>query len=149
MSRPLLLFLASLSAAVPAFASKHTWLGTSTNRFSDAANWSGGSPVDDSDAELVFDHDAARFYVVNDIPGFRFKRLSILYQGYTIAGAPMQTTDGSIFNTNDSRVLCDLTIEGTLTISGGASATGLELAGAISGSGGIEIVNGTVRFTGL
>jgi hypothetical protein len=148
MLRALSLSVLALLVAPAAFPALHVWLGTANNRVSDPANWSGGSPVNDPEAVLEFPFDAERLSVFNDVPGLRFKSMGFPYQGYTLTGESLVTRDGNISANYDPRIECDLSIEGTLTIIGGASPAGVDVSGAISGSGGIYVAYGTVTFSG-
>ncbi|HYO79402.1 MAG TPA: hypothetical protein VE010_23250, partial [Thermoanaerobaculia bacterium] len=66
MIRTISLFLLLL-VSVRSFAATHTWLGTVSDKVSEAANWSGGSPVGDPAAVLVFPAETARRAVTNDV----------------------------------------------------------------------------------
>src|ERR1051326_9007061 len=131
---PLLLF------ALPSLGATHTWIGAVSNKISDPSNWSGGSPVGDDNADLIFAGEAATYNVINDVPGLRFHTLT-MSQAYDISGAAFAAKDGTINATNgNSTFWSDIAIEGTLTI-GGFDAS---YAGAISGDGNVVIVGSEI-----
>src|SRR5947207_1993128 len=137
MSRPLLAAL--LAFALPAFASTHHWFGTTSNRISDPANWSGGSPAGDPDAELVFDSDGVRREVYNDVPSLQFRSMS-LDRRYTLYGEPLLAHQSRFFNAGT--ILCDIIVDGTLTIAGS-----FVISGSITGPGSVTI-GGEVTYAG-
>lgn len=133
---PLLLF------ALPSFAATHTWIGAVSNKISEPLNWSGGSPVGDDNADLLFAGEAATYNVINDVPGLHFHRISTS-QKYDISGAPFTTKDGSIDGVNGGLTFwSDVTFEGSLIIDGD-----VVFVGAIGGNGGVSIT-GNLAFTG-
>jgi hypothetical protein len=141
-SRKVLFAVVAVLAAVPSFASTHVWLGTTSDRISEPSNWSGGSPVGDPDARLLFSADAAQFHVTNDVEGLHFKSAVFETQNYSLTGAPFDLTDASI--DSDGVVIdTDLQITGTLTLLGYETLTGV-----IRGSGGVTIEGSHVTYTG-
>lgn len=101
----------------------------------------------DPEATLVFPSDAERFLVTNDIPGFAFKAIFFQYQDYVVSGEPMRAANAAIYGFY-GKLACPLQIEGTLAVYGGSGFVGLELAGAISGSGDLFFGTGTITMTG-
>ncbi|HEU4888246.1 MAG TPA: Calx-beta domain-containing protein [Thermoanaerobaculia bacterium] len=149
MSLRSLCLLASLVLSAPLLASTHTWLGTSSERISDPRNWSGGSPVGDAEATLVFPSDAARFAVTNDVAGLRFQTLTFEDSRYVLSGELMMASDATLNGGfNNAKFACPLQIEGTLTVWGGNGFIGFDLAGPIGGSGGILFDGSWVTMSG-
>src|SRR5258708_30898928 len=58
-----------LSPALELFRSTHTWTGATSNAWSDAGNWTGGSPAGDASPDLVFPSSSIRPSTMNDIVG--------------------------------------------------------------------------------
>src|SRR5436305_11956304 len=142
MSRALFLARIFTLATLPASASVHHWFGTANNRLSDPANWAGGAPVDDPEAELVFDSATVRHDLYNDIPNLRFRSMSFDYAPYTLFGEPLRANDSSITR-GRLAIYCDISIDRTLQLSGS-----VEVHGAISGTGAVIIDGGTATFSG-
>jgi len=147
MLRSIVLSLCVALAALPALASTHVWLGTANNRISDPANWGGGSPLNDPDAEIVFDGWAAHYDVFNDVPNLRFKTLRFAFQGFSLFGEPLLVSgESTIDSTYDVRIFCDIRDEGSLTLS--STAGPIDLRGAIGGPGKVFVVNAAAIFSG-
>ena len=153
MSRPMVrhsaVLLVILLAAVRAFGATHTWIGTISDKISESGNWSGGSPVGDAEAVLVFGTNGVRKAVVNDVVDLPFKELRFTSHDYTISGYAMTATDGSISASGAgyTKIACDLQIAGTLTVAA-AYVRGLEIEGQIRGSGALHQVSNTIVFIG-
>jgi Calx-beta domain/Bacterial Ig-like domain (group 3) len=131
-----------LGICVPGFGATHTWLGTSSNLVSDAANWSGGSPAGDLDANIVFSNDAVRKAVVNDVAALRFETIQFQSSGFTLSGESLSVSSGYISSYDwDTVVGCDIAVTGELTL------YKAEYTGRISGSGSV-VIHGNVSFTG-
>jgi hypothetical protein len=87
------LFLAALCVlATSLSAATHVWTGASSERFSDAGNWTGGSPAGDTEAELIFPAGAVRFAAVNDLQGLRVRSLHFTGDAFTLGGNPLVVT---------------------------------------------------------
>ena len=146
MSRKVLPLLLTLAVCLPASAATHTWIGAASNRMSDAANWSGGSPVGDPDAQLRFPaQEASRKDVINDVPRLRFTTLTLDDLGYSISGEALAASDATI-DGQTGVIACDIVIDGTLTLF--SRGFPLDLAGSLSGSGSVHVQYGEVRFSG-
>lgn len=145
-------------ATVPVHAAVHLWTGATSDRFSDASNWLGGSPAGDPAAELVFPPGAVRLAVTNDVPGLTIRTLSVSGPGYTIGGLPLTlTSDAEVTDSSlgPSTIACDLHLEGRATFRNGIGNGhdyydgGLILAGAISGAGPlVKRAHGRLTFSG-
>jgi len=152
MKRHLFCVLATLTLFVsPAFAATYVWNGAVSDRFSDAANWSGGSPATDPQAELAFPAAAARKTVTNDLPNLTVHAISFTASGYTINGLPIRLTDATVGDTTQgpTAISCELILRGTTTVvtmSDVYEHPGLTLSGPITGSGGL-VKAGTGRVT--
>src|SRR5687767_5964980 len=141
-------------ATVPVHAAVHIWTGATSDVFSEASNWRGGSPAGDPDAELVFAPSATRLAIRNDLPGLTIRTISISGAGYTIGGLPLtlasnaEVTDSS---PGPSRIECDVHLAGEATFRNGNNYydSGLFLSGAISGAGPlVKLGNGRMTFAG-
>jgi fibronectin-binding autotransporter adhesin len=87
----LLFCAAALPQAV--MAGDKTWTGAVNSNFSNAGNWSGGTPVAGDD--LIFPVAATRFTATNDFsPNREFKSLWFQGSTYVIGGNPIQITTG-------------------------------------------------------
>lgn len=144
-SRKFAYLMMAMLAAAPALAATHTWFGTTSDRISDPSNWSGGSPVGDADAVLVFPPEAERFHVVNDVPGLRFRELRFEDSGFELSGAALETNGGTIRGDFVITIACDLRISGNVTVIG---ADWITLSGSISGSGGMTFENTVATLSG-
>src|SRR5437868_5316496 len=72
--------------AMPAAAATHVWTGASSERLSDAANWTNGSPVGDAAADIELPPAAARKSIVNDVDDVLLRRIAVSGGNYSIAG---------------------------------------------------------------
>ncbi|HYO78268.1 MAG TPA: hypothetical protein VE010_17540, partial [Thermoanaerobaculia bacterium] len=97
--------------ALPLSARTHVWTGSESNLFSDPANWIGGSPADDPEAELVFPR-AVRQSVINDLHGVTVKSITIEEDGYRIAGKPLALVEGAELDVRDADIVCALLFDG-------------------------------------
>ncbi|HYR28700.1 MAG TPA: hypothetical protein VEU30_09545, partial [Thermoanaerobaculia bacterium] len=154
MKRHLICVLGALVLTVPpAFAATYVWNGSASNRFSDAANWSGGNPASDSRAELVFPAAAARKTLTNDLPGLTVQAISFTGSGYTIGGQPIRLASATVGDTSTgpTTISCDLILHGNATFATvGDFHEGLILSGSISGTGDVmKAGNGPVIFGGF
>jgi autotransporter-associated beta strand protein len=140
----------------------HTWTGATSDLWSVASNWTGGSPAGDASAVLVFPSGAMNLSTMNDLTNLTAQGITVSGNGYTLSGNQLILTGGGI--TLDSMVTTSTTTVGlpivlgatqtwTVTnpsailqvdgvISGGAPA-GLTLAG-----GGSVTLTGTNSYTG-
>lgn len=117
-------------------AATHTWHGAVDYRFSTAANWIGGSPAGDPDADLQFVGNAVRTTVVNDIPNLPFHSMSFGATGYTVMGEPLAADDSNISG-GAAAIYCDVTVAKHLTLGG------VVMYGAISGPGEVAVFTDT------
>ena len=75
----------------------HTWTGAASTLWSNAANWTGGSPAGDADAMLVFPAGAANLVNSNDITGLTITSISFTgSDNYTISGIGITLNGGGI-----------------------------------------------------
>ncbi|HJW94370.1 MAG TPA: Calx-beta domain-containing protein, partial [Thermoanaerobaculia bacterium] len=135
-------FLLAIAAFVftsTALAATHVWHGTVDNRFSTAANWTGGPPADDPQADLRFTNDAARTTIYNDIPNLHFRTMVFDHYGFILIGEPFVADDSMI----DAGVAIynDITVSKHLVTAG---STPVVLYGAISGPGDVRIAGDTI-----
>lgn len=138
MSRFPLVILALL-AVTSGNAATHVWNGSASDRFSDAANWTGGSPAGDAEAELLFASTTGSRLPQNDIDGLTVRSISISTGGYTIGGKPITVTRDVMMTVGESTIACDLILAGDVTFFVDDNAVNvraaLRLDGAIRGTG--------------
>lgn len=150
---PALLALAGLLPA-PGAAAVHSFSGSASGSWADAANWTGGLPL--AGGELLLDA-ASRPTTFNDLAGV-FPLL-----GLTLgASAPAPALSGNALRFQGSgaylRMLSNaghgtvdnaLLLDSTLQLSGGISSTSqLFLRGDISGNGGLAVLSGFTVMSG-
>ncbi|MFG6463427.1 beta strand repeat-containing protein [Roseateles sp. DXS20W] len=138
----------------PGGAAVHTFTGTASANWSDAANWVGGLPV--AGGELLLD-SAARPATFNDIAG------GFTLLGLTLgANAPAPLLEGNalrfqgagaylrmLSNAGHGHVDNDLVLDSTLQVTGGpALGSQLFLNGDLSGSGGLAVAGGRAVLSG-
>jgi autotransporter-associated beta strand protein len=126
-----LLFVSSAHAAT------HVWTGTAGDRFSDAANWVGGSPAGDADAELRFGPAAGSRSPVNDLANLTVRSLSVTDAGYRISGNAITLTS-EVHIGGDAVLANELVLAGDVvfaTDGNGRGARPFALEGAIRGNG--------------
>jgi len=120
----------------------HVWTGAASDRFSEAANWRGGSPAGDAAAELSFPAGVTRVAVMNDLQGLTVRAISFSGIGYVIRGnAITLAADADVTDREGgpNALACDLVLSGAVTVHLHRSAAnvpdGLTISGAIRGSG--------------
>ena len=149
-----LLFLLSLTLSVRLDAAIHVWTGATSDRFSDASNWRGGSPAGDANAELSFPAGATRLTATNDLAGLTVRSISLSGSGFTIGGQPIALAAGAEVTdatAGPNEIACDLQLANGLTIVTSSFFTSGELrfSGAIRGNGGVaKLGEGIASFTG-
>lgn len=128
-----------LLCTAPAKAGLHIWTGTASDRFSEAANWIGGSPAGDAEAELLFAATTGTYTPQNDIDGLTVRALSFSTDGYVLGGKPIAVTREVMATIGESTIACDLVLSGEVVFFVDQNAinvfTALNLEGAIRGSG--------------
>ena len=130
-----LLFLLALSLRLD--AAVHVWSGAVSDRFSDAGNWTGGSPAGDGAAELSFPGGVSRTALNNDLSNLTVRSISFASAGYTLRGLPVTLAAGAQIQTSSpagNELALDLILAGeayVLHVSSGE----LTFSGTISGSG--------------
>jgi len=144
---------------LPAFlcGATHTWTGAASSLWSNNANWTGGTPAGDPDADLVFP-STTHLVSTNDIPGVTYvNSLAFDGSGYTInslVGSSIALAGGirnSLAGTNTIDV--PIALYGGVTHVVNASDTAnsnLVISGVISGpapDGLYFIVSGTLNVT--
>jgi hypothetical protein len=86
------LVLALASASVlggRASAATHTWTGTNSSLWSDPGNWTGGTPLGDPNAALVFPAGVTRLVSTDDLPGENYvASIELGMPGYTLDATP-------------------------------------------------------------
>jgi autotransporter-associated beta strand protein len=149
------LLLVCLSGTVPVSAAIHTWTGAASDRFSDAANWRGGSPAGDADAELAFPAGVAHILLANDLPALTVQSIIFSGSGYSIGGQAITLAAGAQVadSTDGPNILeCDLLLQGAATfhVSGSDPSGGyLVVSGAIGGNGPVRKIGyGRTTFSG-
>lgn len=145
-------FLCSL--AVSSFGNTHVWTGDASYRFSDAANWTGGSPAGDPDADLSFP-SMGRRRTINDLAGLTVRSITFSADNYTILGKPISFLEGGqIIASTPGPVFisCNLVLPFELEVKTAGSSSmdaGLTLSGAIFDAGGITTSGaGNLTFSG-
>lgn len=141
-----LLVCARLDAAI------HVWTGAASDRFSDSANWIGGSPANDPAAELSFPAGTTRVALTNDIAGLTVRTIAFSGPAYVISGQPITFAEGAAIaddSVGPKEIACDLVVTNGLSLITRVKESELRLSGAITGGG--EVVKaglGAVRFRG-
>ncbi|MDQ3282112.1 MAG: hypothetical protein M3Q69_11950, partial [Acidobacteriota bacterium] len=105
--------LLALFAATPLLAATHVWTGDASNRFSDAANWRGGSPEGDPEAELVFP-DAVRQSLVNDLAALTVRSMTFETNGYELRGNAIDLLEGAELEVRENTITCALRFDGNV-----------------------------------
>src|SRR4051812_20827475 len=111
--------LALCCFAPAAWPSTHVWTGKASPRFSDAANWIGGSPAGDASAELVFPAGPLTLAVTNDINGLAPVALRFPSAGYAISGFSMTLPAGASITSGpagSNTISTDLIMTGNVVI---------------------------------
>jgi autotransporter-associated beta strand protein len=133
--------------ALPALGAPHVWTGAASDLFSNAANWSGGSPAGDANADLSFPA-GSRLTARNDLAGLTVRSIAFSATGYTISGNAIALTSGAAItdSTAGPNVIAnDLTLPDELIVTAPGDiyfSPGLTLSGSISGAGGIRLLGG-------
>ena len=142
----------SLTASLTVNASTETWNGlAANNNWSSGTNWVSTAPPGFSSDTLIFAGSTNILPNMNnnyEVAGLTFDGTAA---NFTIASTTSSTLtlDGNV--ENDSSYLQTLNVpvvlNGTETIND-AAGTGITLGSAVSGSGGLTVVNGTVTLYG-
>ncbi|HVE71884.1 MAG TPA: Calx-beta domain-containing protein [Thermoanaerobaculia bacterium] len=149
--------LALFFFVLPLHAAVHIWTGASSDRFSDAGNWRGGSPAGDAAARLSFPGGPTRLAVTNDLPGLTVKSIAFSGSGYVVSGnAIVLTADAEITNVEGvpNELATDLILSGGATITAqpdllGIGREALRVSGAIRGTGPLTKIGGaSLAFAG-
>ena len=143
--------VAALLWAMPLGAATHIWTGASSDRLSDAANWTNGSPAGDPAADVELPPFAARKTIVNDVDDVVLRRIAFSGGDYSLGGKRIHLLDRitSVWRGNGGNVLAaGLLVDSDVTIDGD-SGSDLTLSGAISGAGGLtKLSQGRLTFAG-
>jgi len=144
----LLLFITLVVCVAPVEAAIHIWTGAVDDRFSVAANWSGGSPAGDADAQLSFP-PGARLVATNDIAGLKIRSIAFSGSGYQIGGNAITIVEsGELFDSTagPNVISCNVVLQHDLTVHSSGSTIykgdGVALTGVLSGPGGIRLLGG-------
>lgn len=159
-----------LAAIQPAFAATHTWSGAADNNWSNAGNWSGGSPSGDPTAAVMFPSSGVtRFASNNNLSSpTPISSMTFAQGGFTLSGNTIAVSSGVTNSAGSNSIIAPLSLSGTgafnvantgdtLTIGSTISGTGsltksgngaLLLQGASTYSGGTTINQGTVYVSG-
>nr|MDQ3282632.1 hypothetical protein [Acidobacteriota bacterium] len=100
-------------AATPLLAATHVWTGEVSNRFSEGANWRGGSPAGDPLAELVFP-EAVRQSIVNDLAALTVQSMKFETDGYELRGNTIDVAEGTELELRENTLACALRFEGKI-----------------------------------
>lgn len=149
MIKNLLLGALACAIAIPCHAATHIWTGAASTIFSDDANWVGGSPGSDAEADLSFPAGSP-VSVQNDLTGLQVRSMMFSSTGYTIGGNAITLVQGAQLldsSTGPNTISCDLVIPYELTVQP-LVWSDFTLSGAISGSGGLTVRGGTVILAG-
>jgi fibronectin-binding autotransporter adhesin len=136
-----------LLASIPAFAASHVWTGAADDRFSNAANWIGGSPAGDASASISFPA-SSRTTAANDLNGLTVQSIDFSAGGFTVSGNPITVAaNGTVIDTSlaTNTIACGLVLTGNMAVTVTGSIydhNGLVLSGAIAGSGGVSLGGG-------
>jgi autotransporter-associated beta strand protein len=156
MTRVLALLSLISLLAFNAAGAVHVWTGASSDRVSDAANWRGGSPAGDAQAELSFPTTSLHLDVVNDLQGLTIRVIDFSGLGYRIAGNALTLVNGAqILDSANAgnEIGCDLQLAGGVTFRVEANpspGTGAFVSGGITGIGPLlKEGPGTLTFSGL
>lgn len=137
-----LLALSGLLSTVQA-QTTYAWTGAVNNQWSTAGNWTPNGVPTDGDS-LVFPSGTSNLSNTNDLPvGRSFVQITLSGGSYTLGGNGIALTSTLRQEAGTPGNLVNLPIDvGTSAVSlvaGGANASSLRLAGALSGSGPITI----------
>lgn len=129
----------------------HTWDGSASASWNDAANWQENVvPVaGEANLQLVFPSGAANLGNTNSIVGLTVQAITISGTGYTIQGNDI-TLNGGITASEDATLQFDINLAATQTFTV-AAARQLNLSGVISGAAGASLIKagaGTLNLAG-
>jgi hypothetical protein len=129
-------------------AATHTWTGAVNNLWSVNGNWTGGSPIGDPNADLVFPSGAANLSTSNDIVGTSFvNSITFNGSGYTLGGSNPLAIANNITGVGTNTISLSFSLYGGATHA--ISSDGhLIVSGMISGEGAITEGAGTVELAG-
>lgn len=118
-------------------AATHTWTGAASSLWSNNANWTGGTPAGDPDADLVFP-DVANKTVVNDIAGVSYVRsMTLQSSGYSIGGNAVALSQSITWSpasgTNTVSVPIQVLTNASVSIPNSVAGATLVLSGMVSG----------------
>ncbi len=132
----------------------HTWTGAAGALWSDAANWDGGSPAGDPEAELVFPNTAANRTNVNDLTdlGIRSIFFATFNAGYTLRGNAVRLSGSGIsvnpMAVGGSNIIAfDISLQEDIALSGPGATPRLSVDGVIGGDHALT-VTGWVHLRG-
>ncbi len=117
--------------------SAHSWTGAVSNLWSNAANWTGGSPAGDPNAVLQFPAGAANLANQNDLTGVKISELFFHGSGYTITGNAVTVIGaGGIFTSNNTTNTFspNITLSSNSANFGASTTSSLILGGIMSGT---------------
>ncbi|HKO58083.1 MAG TPA: Calx-beta domain-containing protein, partial [Thermoanaerobaculia bacterium] len=125
----------------------HIWTGAASDVFSNSANWSGGSPAGDANADLSFPA-GSRLTAKNDLAGLTVRSIAFSASGYTISGNAIALTSGAAISDSTAGpniISNDLILTDEITVNAPGDiyfSPGINLSGSISGAGGIRFFGG-------
>jgi autotransporter-associated beta strand protein len=131
----------------------HTWTGASSALWSDAGNWTGGTPASGNQAALVFPAGAANLTNTNDLTGLSLSSVTFSGSGYDITGNGVQLQSAASITTSNltgsNEIDLAFALLSTATLNSATAATTLTLGGALSGTADVTVSgNGAVVFSG-
>src|SRR5690349_4956744 len=102
-----------------AFAAAHTWTGATSTAWSNAGNWSGGTPSGDATAALTFPSSGVtRFTSNNDLAGTTpIASMTFQQGGFLVTGNAISVTSGLTDSAGSSTVNAPLSLTGTPSFS--------------------------------
>jgi autotransporter-associated beta strand protein len=134
--------------SAPVFAATHVWSGAVNDQFSNPANWYGGSPAGDVNADLSFP-GGARPAARNDLANLNVRSIAFSGTDYSITGNAIRFGQNAeiIDSSHGLNTLgCDLVLSSDLSITtfpwDWPIKPILTLSGSISGAGGVQVTGG-------
>ncbi|HEX3111203.1 MAG TPA: hypothetical protein VHU41_19020, partial [Thermoanaerobaculia bacterium] len=126
----------------------HVWTGATDDHFSNAANWSGGSPAGDPAAAISFPA-SSRLTATNDLNGLTVQSIAFSAGGFTISGNPITlAANATVTDTSQgvNEISSNIALGGNISIlvsiNNNQAPQDLTLSGAISGAGAVTLRGG-------
>jgi autotransporter-associated beta strand protein len=132
----------------------HTWTGAASDLWSDNANWTGGSPAGDSNADLVFPSGAMHVSTNNDLSDLTIHSITLTGTGYVLGGNAITLNAGIAASAASLAISMNISLGGGQSFRVDAGAN-LGISGVLSGTGSLTksgtamlVLSGTNIYTG-